>query len=294
MQITVASEVEPKELFNIRGGKAVVRTLAKGKPGDPGDFELKLTDLSADFSTPRHRHQIEQLRWVLKGSFAYAEGKFAREGELHYASEGVYYGGHAEQAATIISLHFGGPSGYGCLSLDELKPGHEALARHGTFHDGIYTVVDEQGRKHNRDSYEAIWEYLNNKPIEYPNPPRYREPVIIHPQTFRAKQVASGVQLRHLGSYTEASTQFRHIVAEAGSRITLGSARQQVIAFLRCGVLSDGRRRYPAYATVYLEAGEEGSLAVDERIELLEVVLPDLIHLGQAPAQTGTRMMAAA
>src|SRR5260221_12704378 len=129
MQITVASEVAPKELFSIRGGKTVLRTLAKGTSGDPGNFELKLADLSADSSTPRHRHQIEQLRWVLKGSFAYAEGKFAGEGELHYASEGVYYGGQAQEPSTIISLHFGGLSGYGCLSLDELGVGHEALGK---------------------------------------------------------------------------------------------------------------------------------------------------------------------
>lgn len=275
MKTAVVAELQPMQFQNIRQGDVRSWLLLEGRRGDPGTFELRYNEIAAGYETPRHRHNFEQVRWVLEGKFTLAKDKFIQAGEVGYWPEGVYYGGPAEGELKAITLQCGGPSGYGVLSLEQVAEGRAALSRSGSFHDGVYTVVDAQGRKRNRDSYEAIWEYLNNRPIEYPNP-RYREVAVIDPQAHLARQSAPGIRLRHLGTFSEGYTALILIEADAGATLELGHARQASVAFLRSGELADRGRRYPARSAFHLEAGEKARLAVEQAAQVLQIRLPQL------------------
>jgi hypothetical protein len=152
------------------------------------------------------------------------------------------------------------------------------LSRTGTFQNGVYTRTDAQGRKHNKDSYEAIWEFYNHRPIEYPRP-RYADVAVMDPQAHKARIRGQGVKVRHLGSFSEGFTTVQIVEAETGARLEFGNDRQPTILFLRRGALKGAERSYPEMTAFHIGAGERQSFAVEAPVELLEVNLPDLAHI---------------
>ena len=286
MRAGVAAELDPINFNNIRAGAGGAHwPLLAGKPGDPGNFELRLSHSAPDYATPTHRHSFEQVRWILEGKFTLGRGRYVRADEVGYWPEGVYYGGPAEGAYKHITLQLGGPSGSGVLTLEQLEEGRAELSRSGTFKDGIYTRVEADGRKRSRDSYEAIWEFFHKRPISYPTPPRFADVAVISPKTHRPRTLAPGVRVRHLGSFSECFTTLRMIEADAGAHLECGHERQPSILVLRSGTLAGNERSYPGVTAFHLEAGERQTFEVTEPIEMLEIDLPDLSHL--TPPEAG-------
>jgi hypothetical protein len=77
----------------------------------------------------------------------------------------------------------------------------------GYFEDGIYKIKQPDGHSINKDSYEAVWEQVNGRPISYAEP-RYAAPIVMRPEAFQWTSVParSGVEIKHLGSFTEFGT----------------------------------------------------------------------------------------
>ena len=83
----------------------------------------------------------------------------------------------------------------------------ELRAAGGYFEDGVYKVKQPDGHTINKDSYEAVWEQVNGKPIAY-SQPRYETPVIMRPQAFRwlPDPKRQGVEIKPLGVFNEFRT----------------------------------------------------------------------------------------
>jgi len=279
MQAASVADTAKAKFTNFRGGDVSTKVLVTGKAGDAGSFELKFHRLTGGFETPRHRHNFEQIRWVFEGKWTLGKGKYLNTNEVGYWTEGVHYGGPAEEDIVAMSVQFGGPSGFGILTYEQLENGRAELSRNGAFVEGIYTWVDSEGRKHNRDGYEAIWELCNKKGIHYPTPPRYSDVIVIHPGSCAPRDAAPGVRVRHLGSFSEGFTAIRHVEADKGARIELGHERQTALMFLRTGVLRDDDRPYPELTGFHCVPGERQAFTVDEPAELLQITLPDISHI---------------
>ena len=93
-------------------------------------------------------------------------------GDCLYLPEGAYYGPITPVAVKdggtenmhFVDIQFEGPSGIPYPDPEAVINAQRALAKRGTFEEGIYTP--ESGRK--RDAYEAILEELTGEPVNYP------------------------------------------------------------------------------------------------------------------------------
>src|SRR5262249_38230081 len=146
-------------------------------------------------------------------------------GWVGYFPESAYYGPQVmTENLTMLMLQFGGPSGLGYLSVQERKRGRdELLAKGGTFENGIYKWVDEQGNHHNKDAFKACWEQVKGQPVAYPQP-RYRDIILMNPDNFGWTDDvdAPGVSWKPLGVFTERDIRIGFSRLQAGSTLVLG------------------------------------------------------------------------
>lgn len=180
MKIVHAADMKWGEnLAAHRGGGIHHKVLFEGEEGSADNFLLVLAKESADYFSPRHRHPWDQVRYCLEGSVPVGRDLSVDAGEVGYFPEGVAYGPQEGGGDRIeLLLQFGGASGQGYLSAAEVKRAREELARDGAFESGVY----KRGGK-NSDAYEAIWQHVTGKKLEYPAP-RYKAPIVMRADRF--------------------------------------------------------------------------------------------------------------
>lgn len=282
MRAVVADELQAHQPPSLRSGRALVRELLAGTDGDPENFHVTLAELDSSYGSQRHRHNFDQIRWVIDGRWTAGPSRVIETDEIGYFSDGTYYGGQSVSDSVVITIQFGSANGAGVLNEGSLKVGRAALASRGEFRDGVFTYSDADGRKHNRDAYEAVWEHLHGRPIEYAVPARYRDVVIMNPSSFRPQPLRPGVVVRHLGTFLEIPLTMNIVEGEVGSTLTFGRDDQQVLLALRRGRLADDTRSYPGIAAFHLGREETVRLEVEEPVQLLELRLPNLARTSAA------------
>jgi hypothetical protein len=144
-------------------------------------------------------------------------------GSIGYFSEGTRYTQHGEGRSRTLLLQVGGASGSGYMGFDALQRGIATLRSCGTFADGVFTWTDENGTKRNQDGYEAVWEHVHGRAIEYPQP-RYQAPVILEPEHFLWIDVAAGVKMRRLGQFNERGLGISQWSVDADAQLALSAA----------------------------------------------------------------------
>jgi hypothetical protein len=105
-------------------------------------------------------------------------------------------------------MQFPGPNGaYRILDSEKKVAMEKMKAEGGFFENGVYKLHTPDGRKVNKDSYEAVWEHHMHQPISY-SEPRYATPVVMRPSGFRwmPDPLRSGVEIKHLGTFNEYNT----------------------------------------------------------------------------------------
>jgi hypothetical protein len=221
--------VEPVR-SGFRSGRIQFHDLMGGQEGTPGNYGLQLVDVHDAFATPRHRHNFEQVRVMLEGSFGFGPDQVQHKGSVGYFCEGTYYTQDAQGRSTTLLLQLGGPSGQGFMSRSQLRRGVEALASRGRFEDGVYSWTDEHGKKHNQDSYEAVWEHVNGRPVAYPKP-QYGAPVLLQPERFGWRSAAPGVSQRELGCFNGLGLRLAQLRLEPGAAWELDTTAQAHLLF---------------------------------------------------------------
>jgi mannose-6-phosphate isomerase-like protein (cupin superfamily) len=182
-------------------------------PIDTGNPDINLRfgydQIGDGFFTPRHRHNFDQFRYVVSGEMNIAEGVDLHEGECGYFPEGTHYGPLLQKgAASLLVMQFPGPNGSYRIRDLEKRAAMDALRKAGGFfEDGIYKIKQPDGHSINKDSYEAVWEQHMGRPITYAAP-RYQAPIIMRPPAFGwiPDLTRPGVEIKHLGSFTEYET----------------------------------------------------------------------------------------
>ena len=268
----------------VRGGLIEFKTLLEGKEGRPDNFQLLLANTDATFTSPRHRHNFDQLRFALSLSTNIGPRCNLEAGDLAYFPEGTPYGpqnqAEAGEKALSMVVQFGGPSGNGYMSKRQLFEALEKLRSHGAFERGVFKrhSLAEDGRKA-QDSYEAIWEFQNGRPISYCKP-RYLEPVHMREKHFewRPSNGSPGVALKHLGSFTEKGVAIRFMRIEAGAAYRLPAAPAQGrLVFIREGTGKfAGGGDWFHYTAMHLAPGESVEMRADTATEALVLLLPQL------------------
>ena len=275
MQVVQPENVERKRGLEHRGGTFYARTLVQGTPGTPGNFKLSLSESGSDHSGPRHRHNFDQFRFMIRGSSSFDRDGVLKEGMLGYFPEGVHYGPQTNPTDTfLIVLQFGGASGSGYLLPSEVKAGTEELRKFGEFKDGVFHRTSGEGKR-NVDGFQAVWEHVHGREMVYPKP-RYDAPVFMDPNSFDWVSVGDGVEEKLLGVFTERRTEGALLRLAGGASHRLRGRGVWVV--LR-GAGKAGAHPLKQYTAVHLEKGEELAINASEPMELLHYGLPDLSDL---------------
>lgn len=204
-----------------REGDIRFKYLLRGEAGSPQNYELSVVRTQDRFFGPPHRHNFDQIRYVISGSFGQPGKLELHEGEVGYYPEGTPYqidSGDTE----ILILQFGGASGNGFTHYDQLRSHYPILAQKGEFKDGIFRWHEPPaGAARQQDGYEALWELIHGRPLVYPKP-RLRQPVLMNPQAFDWLPTGEpGVMHRELGRFNERGTGVSQTRIASGTQAVL-------------------------------------------------------------------------
>ena len=284
MKIVQGHEVEWKRGLQHRGGTFHYRHLLNGAPGTIGNFQFDIGQIEGDFVSPRHRHNFDQFRFQLEGTMNFDRNGRMGPRTFGYFPEGTAYGPQSSEgrSATAV-LQFGGASGGGYLSRQEVEAGREALRKFGSFDGGVFRRNDDGEGRRNTDAYQAIWEHVHGRRMEYPKP-RYGDP--IHGRPGQLRMACGRRHLRHAAKATRQLTerQCAAVLLKSSRGATYRAGPRSVYLMLSgSGIAHDAP--YRRLTALHLDAGETAEIVARDETEMLRLVLPDLTGL-EAPAPT--------
>ncbi|MDX2141834.1 MAG: hypothetical protein SFV19_00640 [Rhodospirillaceae bacterium] len=275
MIIVHAETAEKRGSSPHRPGGISFISLLKGEEGSPDNFELALLDIGPEYHAPRHRHNFDQIRVMLGGDFEWAPDRPQRQGTIGYFCEGTYYTQRGINQNLTLLLQCGGASGEGYMSARQLADGIAALtARGGSFTDGVYTWIDADGKKHNRDAYQAVWEFNFKRTLVYPRP-RFELPVIFDPAGMAGLTAGPGVTEKDMGRLNERGLAVKTLFCAQGAGVALGNERHKTLLYVDSGNGSVASHAYKSGSAIQLAAGEKIRLSVEENTQLYVFELPE-------------------
>ena len=278
MKIVQGDTLEWKRGLPHRGGTFHFRNLMEGEAGTIGNFQLSMGRSDKDFLSPRHRHNFEQFRFQLEGTLKFGRDGDMTPGMIGYFPEGAYYGPQTQDAeAMTFVLQFGGASGQGYLSRNEVTQGMKDLESLGRFEDGVFRRHADVEGKRNLDGYQAIWEHVHGRRLDYPKP-RYPQPIMMDEGNFAwaPSKEGAGVQEKLLGCFTERRAEAGYLRVETGAGVTL-PARSVRVCISGSGAVGEEPLR--ALTVIYVGYGETVRLEAAEDCVLIRMLLPDLAGL---------------
>jgi len=277
MRISEVATSESGSVGSMREGKLDQKFLLQGDDGSPNNYLLNVGLTGAGgWGTPRHRHNFDQIRYVLKGKYPASPHKIMGEGSVAYFPESVHYGPQDRpQGLEMMVIQFGGASGSGFLSTPLREAANKALEAKGTFKNGVYTWVDEHGQKHNMDGSAACFEEATGRKLVF-HPPRYDDVVMMDPEALEWSEAgAPGVYTKHLGTFTERNLRIRFFKVEKGATFNTGTRDQLEVLFMSNGKITvDGKTYGDKTAIEILPSDESVNIVADEESVFLAVQLP--------------------
>jgi hypothetical protein len=268
MRISEAATAEGGSVGSMRDGKLDQKFLLQGDDDSPNNYLLNVGLTGAGgWGTPRHRHNFDQVRYVLKGKYPASPHKTMGEGSVAYFPESVYYGPQDRpEGLEMMVIQFGGASGAGFLSTPRREAANERLKSKGEFKNGIFTWFDEKGQKHNVDGATACYEEATGKKMVLA-PPRYDDVIMMDPDSYSWVNGGSpGVSTKLLGTFTERNMRLGFIKLDAGSTFNTGKRSAIEVLFMSKGIITVNGKTYgdktaiellPADAPVDIKAKEE-------------------------------------
>ena len=276
MRISRAAETGSEKVGSMREGVLDQKHLLFGEDGSPNNYDLNMgLTGGGGWRTPRHRHNFDQIRYVIKGTLPYTETDVLEEGWVGYFPESVHYGPQerAEGLRTMV-LQSGGASGQGYLSVAQREAVNAELAQTGEFAKGMYTYTDADGATQTVDGSLAIFERAMGHKLEFALP-RYTDVIAMNPAAYEwLPQGDEGVSEKWLGRFTERDLRIGFLRLDAGAVYQAGQHPSIEILFQINGQVSAGGDKYGP-ETGYEFLANEGPVPVEavEPTEFLRVVL---------------------
>lgn len=253
-----------------------LRDVFLGEPGEPGNYWLSLVKVVDTYDAPPHRHNFDQVRVVLEGAFNFG-AQDQDEGSIGYFCEGTVYKQTARGPSLTLLLQCEGGSGSRYISQTEMKHAvQELTGAGGDFVHGRFVGPDPvTGEPTKKDSYEAIWEQVVGRRLEYPKP-RYQSPVIVRPEAFGYLPMADsdGVYEKNLGVFNERKTGIGFWKLDPGAKFSLTDATRTLL-FVKSGRVAVADHEVGAFFAVEVDANETVEVRhVDHDVEILVLRLP--------------------
>jgi hypothetical protein len=276
MRVSKAADTDIEQVGTMREGVLDQKHLLFGEDGSPNNYDLNMGQTGGGgWRTPRHRHNFDQIRYVIKGTLPYTETDVLEEGWVGYFPESVHYGPQerAEGLRTMV-LQCGGASGQGYLSVAQREATNAELNKTGEFKKGLYHWTDENGVEQTLDGSLAIFEHAMGHQLEFA-PPRYTDVIAMNPAAFDwLPQGEPGVSEKWVGTFTERSLRIGFLRLDAGAVYRAGQQPSIEILFQINGQVSAGGDKYGP-ETGYEFLANEGPVPVEamEPTEFFRAVL---------------------
>ena len=139
------------------------------------------------FSAPRHKHNFDQIRYIVSGTPDFGHYQVASTGQSAFFPAGAAYGPETIEEAEVLLIQWG-PHWMTRADHDET---YAAMQQAGEFKDGYYVTVDADGKEHRADGRNAVWETFTKRSLVYPVP-QYPQPVIMEPEGFEWRPAGAG------------------------------------------------------------------------------------------------------
>jgi mannose-6-phosphate isomerase-like protein (cupin superfamily) len=277
MQAVQSAEIEAYQFATHREGEIKFQRLLQGDPSALNNFEWSIVRAGEDYGTPRHHHNFSQIHYVLEGTHEWAPDRLLPTGSVTYFPEGTFYGPQQGHGALLLGLQYGEASAAGFMSYDRLAEGNKRLAEHpnGEFDGGTYRSVDANGKQRNQDGYEAIWEEIHGRPVEYPAP-RYETPITMHPDGFSWVPSAdeTGIAHKHLGTFSERRTSVGFTRYDAGATHRVCDLRAPELHFVLDGALRCHDGVFGTWTAFQFDPGDNETLEAIEATTTYVIGLP--------------------
>lgn len=259
MRAARAANTDTGQVGSMREGVLTQKHLLIGEDGSPTNYDLNTGLAGAGgWRTPRHRHNFDQIRYVIKGDYPYMDEKVLPEGWIAYFPESVHYGpqDRPEGLQTMV-LQFGGASGNGYLSVDGREAANEALKAKGEFKGGSFTWADEAGNIRTADASAACFEYATGRKLEFA-PPRYDGVIVMDPGAYAWMPTDdAGVFEKQLGSFTERTARIGFFRVDAGATFNLKPFGSIAVLFQTKGELVADGEDYSAGSAFEIAPGDD-------------------------------------
>lgn len=277
MRVSEAESAESGVVGSMREGVLEQKFLLTGVDGSPNNYLINVGRTGAGgWQAPRHRHNFDQIRYVIKGNYPYGTGKSMPEGWVGYFPESVPYGPQDRpEGLEMVVCQFGGSAGNGFLSVADREAANDALKEIGEFKNGIFSYVGEDGKRHTQDGSEACFEKAMGRKLTYAKP-RYEDLVMMNPANFDWIPTGEkGVYAKHLGSFTERNTRIGFLKLDEGATWSGGLEDSIQILYLATGhVRFEGREYGPRSAFEFQAHEGPVPITATAPTEFFSIVLP--------------------
>jgi hypothetical protein len=272
MDVIRSDEVQWSGPLDMRDGGIEFKHLFVGEPGKPDNYWLSLVRVRNAYHTPPHKHNFDQVRFILDGAFGFGE-QVQETGQIGYFCEGTSYEQKADGPSLTLLLQTANASRSRYLGWSELIQGNREVQKFGRFEDGIF-VSEMDGVEIRKDAYEAVWEHISGEKIAY-SEPRYDRPIIMDPDRFQFTSLGEGVSRKRLGMFSERDLELGFLKIEAGHGYALdGSMLGRTLFFVRAGTGTMGDKEIGPDSAMRLEAEDVSELKATEDLEMFYIGMP--------------------
>ena len=249
------------------------------------DYDIRIELFSGGedtYKSIRHRHDFEQLRFAVSGHMDLGFDVL-EEGDVGYFPANAYYGPQTCADALILIAQWGDHY----ITAAQSNAAVAELKETGEFKDGFYQSVDNEGRPYKIDPLNAIWEKVFGRAY-VPQPPRYKQPVLMTPSAFGWSSPDGATRSRRLGVFSEISLEISTVqwVQDGPLHVQLAdNDRRPTLLFTTGGTFTHDSLSFGALTGVWIEPGESAKIEGSAKSELLMVHFPQpssRITLGSA------------
>jgi len=257
----VETDTIPYEIVsrsNRRSGRVARKTVREGEASPGVGFTADLVRYSGGngtFSAPRHRHNFDQIRYVIRGRPDFGNGQLADDGQISFFPAGASYGPEVIEEAEMLLIQWG----QHWMTRAEHDATYAQMQRNGEFRDGYYITIDSDGNEQRADGRNAVWESFTKQKMTYPTP-RYQQPIVMEPIGFEWRPLGDGMSIKMLGRFTEDDVYLASYRWTEGATLTLTPERTQLL-WISSGAVDLNSATYGARTALFAEYGETITVA---------------------------------
>jgi len=207
------------------------------------------------FSAPRHRHNFDQIRYVVSGRPDFGNGQVAEGGQVAFFPAGAHYGPEVIEEAEVLLIQWSDE----WMTRSQHDATYAEMQKVGEFKDGYYVTVDADGTERRADGRNAVWETFMNRALTYPTP-QYPQPVVMEPQGFEWRPAGDGAASKMLGRFTDRDVYLAGYRWDTGGTVVLSAERTQLL-WVSSGQVTVEGVTCPPRTVIFSDFGETVEVA---------------------------------